>query len=131
MKFYLKSQTTKRHERPEVRLRLEDHEIYLSSINSLSKIHHIRDSKVFEKFVNARLMKFIESNHILSEHQYGFRHGYSTKLSLINLRNEITKLTDEGRVTAGIFIDFAKAFDTIDHTILLNKMCHYGVRGLH
>ena len=87
-------------------------------------------SKVFEKkLVNARLMKFIESNHILSEHQYGFRHGYSTKLSLINLTNQITKLTDEGRVTDGIFIDFAKAFDTIDHTILLNKMCHYGVRG--
>ena len=75
-------------------------------------------------------MKFIESNHILSEHQCGFSHGYSTKLSLINLTNQITKLTDEGRVTAGILIDFAKAFDTIDHTILLNKMCHYGVRGL-
>ena len=45
-------------------------------------------SKVFEKLVNARLMKFIESNHILSEHQYGFRHGYSTKLSLINLTNQ-------------------------------------------
>ena len=87
-------------------------------------------SKVFEKLVNARLMKFLESNHILSEQQYGFRHGYSTKLSLINLTNQITKLTDEGRVTAGIFIDFAKAFDTIDHTILLNKMYHYGVRGL-
>ena len=47
------------------------------------------------------------------KHQYGFRNGYSTKLSLINLINQITRYTDEGKVTVGIFIDFAKAFDTI------------------
>ena len=50
-------------------------------------------TKIF--IVNTRLMKFIESNHILGEHQYGFRHGYSTKLSLINLTNQITKIRVE------------------------------------
>ena len=87
-------------------------------------------SKVFEKIVNVRLMKFLNTNKILGEHQYGFRNGYSTKLSLINLINEITPFTNEGRVTVGIFIDFAKAFDTIDHTVLQNKLSHYGIRGL-
>ena len=87
-------------------------------------------SKVFEKIVNARLMKFLNTNKILREHQYGFRNGYSTKLSLINLINELTHFTDEGRITVGIFIDFAKAFDTIDHTVLQNKLNHYGIRGL-
>ena len=75
-------------------------------------------------------MKFLNTNKILVEHQYGFRNGYSTKLSLINLINEITQFTDEGRVTFGIFIDFAKAFDTIDHTVLQNKLSHYGILGL-
>jgi len=87
-------------------------------------------SKVYEKIVNGRLLKFLEDNSLFYEHQYGFRHGYSTKLSLINLINQITKYTDEGRMTVGIFIDFAKAFDTIDHSILLKKLEHYGIRGV-
>ena len=80
----------------------------------------MQDAKVIEKIVNARLMKFLETNQILGEHQYGFRQGYSTKLSLINLINQITQFTDEGRVTAGIFIDFY-------YTLLQNKLSHYGI----
>ena len=63
--------------------------------------------------MNNRIVNFLEKNEILYNHQYGFRHGYNTKLSLINLINQITKYTDEGRMTIGVFIDFAKAFDTI------------------
>ena len=45
-------------------------------------------SKLFEKLVNNRIVKFLERNEILYNHQYGFRHGYNTKLSLINLFNK-------------------------------------------
>ena len=59
-----------------------------------------------------------------------FAQKYSTKLSLINLVNTLLTSIDEGKITLGIFIDFKKAFDTINHDILLNKMSHYGIRGI-
>ena len=51
-------------------------------------------------------------------------------MSLINLVNTLLTSIDEGKITLGIFIDFKKAFDTINHDILLNKMSHYGIRGI-
>lgn len=86
--------------------------------------------KVFEKIVNNRLLDFLEKNHVLYEHQYGFRKKYSTKLSMINLVNTLRNSMDEGRITLGIFVDFKKAFDTINHDILYSKLSHYGIRGI-
>jgi retron-type reverse transcriptase len=51
-------------------------------------------------------------------------------LELLNLVSKITRAIDEGKYTIGIFLDLSKAFDTVDHDILLKKMEHYGVRGL-
>ena len=87
-------------------------------------------AKVFEKLVNGRLMDFLESNDILYRHQYGFRKRYSTKLSLINLVNTLLQAIDKGEITLGIFIDFKKAFDTINHSILSEKLEYYGIRGI-
>lgn len=75
--------------------------------------------KIFEKIVNKQLMNFLEVNNVLQQHQYGFRKKYSTKLSVVNLCNAILKSVDEGKVTIGVFIDFKKAFDTINHDILI------------
>ena len=74
-------------------------------------------------------MEFLDLHSILYKHQYGFRKKYSTKLSVINLVNSLLKSIDEGKNTVGIFIDFQKAFDTINHKILLSKLNFYGIRG--
>ena len=87
-------------------------------------------AKIFEKLVNGRLMDFLEANNILYRHQYGFRKRYSTKLSLINLVNTLLQSIDKGEMTLGIFIDFKKAFDTINHSILSDKLEYYGIRGI-
>ena len=87
-------------------------------------------AKILEKMINDRLLDFLEKNEKLYKHQYGFRKKYSTKLSLINLINDVIKSIDKRMVTIGIFIDFKKAFDTINHTILFEKLEHYGVNGV-
>ena len=87
-------------------------------------------SKIFEKIVAVRLNGFITKNIILHENQFGFRSGLSTSMALLQLVNELTKSIDDKKITAGVFIDLAKAFDTIDHNILLKKLSHYGIRGV-
>ena len=69
-------------------------------------------------------------HNILSINQFGFRKKYSTFLALMDLVDNISKNIDEGNYSTGIFLDLSKAFDTIDHTILLDKLCRYGVRGI-
>ena len=87
-------------------------------------------SKVLEKLFNGRLMSYINKNDILYNGQYGFRKNFSTSLAILDLIEEITTNVDKQQVTIGVFIDLKKAFDTIDHKILLNKMQVYGIRGL-
>ena len=77
-----------------------------------------------------RLIQFIEKNKILSKHQYGFRQNRSTELAITELVDRITKAIDRGEYTVGIFLDLLKAFDTINHGILIKKLEYYGIRGL-
>ena len=87
-------------------------------------------SKVFESIVNHQLVIYFEKYNILIKTQFGFRKKHSTKLALVDLITGIANKLDNGYLTCGIFIDLRKAFDTIDHSILLQKLSHYGVRGL-
>ena len=77
-----------------------------------------------------RLIDFIDKKQILSKHQYGFRKNRSTELAIIELVDNITKGIDQGKYTLGIFLDLSKAFDTINHKILIKKLEHYGIRGI-
>ena len=62
--------------------------------------------------------------------QVGFRKNYSTFLALMDLVDNISTNIDEGNYSIGFFLDLSKAFDTIDHTILLGKLCRCGIRGV-
>ena len=76
-----------------------------------------------------RLYKFLDKNNIYSL-QFGFQQHYSTSYALLNLTKDIMKALDDGNFACGIFVDLHKAFDTVDHSILLSKLCHYGIHGL-
>ena len=61
---------------------------------------------------------------------FGFRPKHSTDMAIIKLVDKIVQATNNDEITAGLFLDLSKAFDTIRHDILLDKMAHYGIRGL-
>ena len=88
-------------------------------------------SKIFEKLMHQRLYNFLELHEILFQMQFGFRKGHSTDHALISLSERIKGTLDSNKFGCGIFIDLQKAFDTVNHKILLQKLNHYGIRGLH
>ena len=86
-------------------------------------------SKILEKIINNRITKFIKVNDILAEEQYGFRDNCSTASALLDLVETISSSLDKGKHGIGAFIDLKKAFDTVNHEILLEKIKTYGIRG--
>ena len=85
--------------------------------------------KIFEKIIYSRLYGFLASQGILHDSQFGFRKGHSTSHALNYSIHHIRQALKRGDHVLGIFIDLSKAFDTIDHDILLSKLENYGIRG--
>ena len=78
-----------------------------------------------------RLLRFLNNHNILSDNQYGFRkhHSMASAYALTCLYDKISSAIDNKESTVGIFIDLSKAFDSVDHNILISKLEHYSVRG--
>ena len=86
--------------------------------------------KIFEKLINRQLKDYLKRFDLLYEYQYAFREGFSTDLALLEFNDYVKKEIDMGNYVMTLFIDLKKAFDTVNHQILLKKMEHYGIRGL-
>jgi hypothetical protein len=85
-------------------------------------------SKIFEKILFVPLYDFLEGNNILDQSQFGFRRGKSTEMAVIKIKEYILQSFQQHQYVLGIFIDYCKAFDSLDHEIILDKIKHYGVR---
>lgn len=86
-------------------------------------------AKVFEKCLRDRLSGWLLSNNILSKNQFGFCNGLSTSDAIYELTKNVTNNLDSGNKCLAVFLDLAKAFDTVPHDSLLNVLNIYGVRG--
>ena len=87
-------------------------------------------SKFLEKVVCTRLTIFLESNNIITSSQYGFRRNHSTIHPMVHLMNFASTALNRKEIGIAIFCDLRKAFDTVDHSILLRKLYKIGIRGL-
>ena len=84
--------------------------------------------KIIEKIMHKHLFAFLEYHNILFQNQFGFRRNNSTVYALVQITEIIKESIDKGKYGCGIFIDLRKAFDTVNHGILLKKLEHYGIR---
>ena len=87
-------------------------------------------NKLLEKIVYKRVYNFFEKNNILHKFQFGFRKNHSTSLALLDVIDSCYKNLDVNNIVVGIFCDLQKAFDTVNHSILLSKLYSYGIRGM-
>ena len=86
-------------------------------------------SKVLERIMYNRVYNHFHSKGLLYEKQFGFQRNNSTEHAILQLTRDITDSFEKGEYTLGVFIDLSKAFDTVDHQILIKKLPYYGTDG--
>ena len=86
-------------------------------------------SKIFEKLIYFRVYAYLVKYNLITSKQFGFRSNHSCNHAIISLTEHVKKLLDDGHVVCGVFVDLEKAFDTVHHEILCDKLNAYGLRG--
>jgi exonuclease III len=86
-------------------------------------------SKIFERILHTQLQNYFTESKLFYKSQYGFRPNHSTELAALELIDQIIIKMDKNEVPLNIYLDLSKAFDTLDHEILLTKLYYYGIRG--
>ena len=99
-----------------------------SNYRPISILPHI--TKIFEKVIYRRLADFFDKYNVLSNNQFGFRCGNSTTLAIADVYENLTLSMDNGQATCAVLLDLAKAFDSVNHDILFQKLEYYGIRGI-
>ena len=99
----------------------------VSNYRPISLLSNIE--KIYEKVMYSRVINFLDSQNLLYSRQFGFRKSHSTLHTLTVIVERIRKCLDKGELACGVFVDLQKAFDTVDHQILISKLDHYGIRG--
>ena len=86
-------------------------------------------AKVFESIIYDQAFAYVTEHNLISSYQSGFRRLLSTVTALLEATDNLAFNIDSGNVNAVVFLDLKKAFDTVDHDILLSKLNVYGIRG--
>src|ERR1043165_9041173 len=87
-------------------------------------------SKYYEKLMYRRLFNYVNSLNIIFQSQHGFQSGHSPYMALLSMQDMISNAIDNNNYSVGVFFDLSKAFDTVDHKILIKKLENYGIRGI-
>ena len=100
-----------------------------SNYRPISLLSHF--DKIFEKIIYTRLITYLNKYHLLNDCQFGFRKNYSTTMAVSNIYDKLIKNIEQNLYSCCLFLDLSKAFDTVDHKILLTKMRkNFGIRGV-
>ena len=87
-------------------------------------------SKIFERVLFNQLYEYFDRNNLLTQHQYGFRKNHSTEFAAMELIDRVANLLELGKIPFNLYIDLSKAFDVLNHDILLSKLEFYGLNEL-
>ena len=105
----------------------KDSKLDISNYRPISLLSNI--NKILEKLMFNRLYNYLKTHNCIYELQFGFRENHSTNHAILSITQKIQEAINDNRLAIGIFIDLQKAFDTVNHSILLKKLDHYGIRG--